>query len=324
MLRQSRRSARHRRRTNASVRRRFRDAGHIPAPIEAWIEDEGRNLKTVFSGDIGQPMRPVVRDPTPIAAADVLLVESTYGNRLHKSLPDTMAELEHAITDTLARKGGNVIVPAFAVGRTQELLYLLAEMHRAGRLPGMDIYVDSPMALKATEITLRHTRILDREAADLLAARRRRGARASASWKTWRVDRAAAVKVFHHHLGERHATPGVSSIICDNLGRECTILSPVSRPRHARPYRRRRAGGAHSASRCRCARHLLSGLSPSDQAALAWLAHFTTRRTRRRPWRARHGGNSRRRCATGCTGRTGQPAAHACVTLNQLKQWRPM
>jgi metallo-beta-lactamase family protein len=103
-------------------------------------------------------------------------VESTYGNRLHKSLPETMAELEHAITDTLARKGGNVIVPAFAVGRTQELLYLLAEMHRAGRLPNMEIYVDSPMALKATEITLRHLRILDREAADLIAWLRGGGA----------------------------------------------------------------------------------------------------------------------------------------------------
>jgi metallo-beta-lactamase family protein len=163
---------------HASVRCRFRDAGHIlgAAIIEAWITEDGRTLKTVFSGDIGQPTRPVVRDPTPIAGADVLLVESTYGNRLHKSLPETMAELEHAITDTLARKGGNVIVPAFAVGRTQELLYLLAEMHRAGRLPNMEIYVDSPMALKATEITLRHLRILDREAADLIAWLRGGGA----------------------------------------------------------------------------------------------------------------------------------------------------
>lgn len=157
-------------RPHPALRAVFRDAGHIigSAIIELWLRNGSQTRKIVFSGDLGQPARPLVRDPTPVADADVLVVESTYGNRLHKSLDDTMAELEHAVSDTLLRKKGNVIIPAFAVGRTQEMLYLLVSLHRQGRLPAMDIYVDSPMALKATEITAKHWGLLDPEAAELL------------------------------------------------------------------------------------------------------------------------------------------------------------
>lgn len=157
-------------RPHPAVRCVFRDAGHIigAAIIELWINDGGRSRKIVFSGDIGQPARPLVRDPAIITTADVLVVESTYGNRLHKTMDDTLAELEHAITDTLTRKQGNVIIPAFAVGRTQEIVYLLVELYRQGRLPDMDIYVDSPMATKATEITAKHWALLDRDAATQL------------------------------------------------------------------------------------------------------------------------------------------------------------
>lgn len=153
-----------------AVRCMFRDAGHIigAAIIELWVREGTQTRKLVFSGDIGQPGRPLVRDPTPVTEADVLVVESTYGNRLHKNLDDTLAELEHAITDTLVRKKGNVIIPAFAVGRTQEIIYLLVEMYRQGRLPKMNIYVDSPMATKATEITAKHWALLDQDAATLL------------------------------------------------------------------------------------------------------------------------------------------------------------
>ena len=164
---------------NPALRCIYRDAGHIlgSAIIEAWITEAGhaseraglRTIKGVFSGDIGQPARPLVRDPTPIAEADFLLVESTYGNRLHRSMDETLAELEHAITDTLMRKHGNVIVPAFAVGRAQEMLYLLADLHRKGRLPPMKIYVDSPLATKATEITMRHMAILDPDTAEVMS-----------------------------------------------------------------------------------------------------------------------------------------------------------
>lgn len=138
------------------VRFAFRDAGHIlgSAIIEVWVDSGGERRKLVFSGDLGQPGHPVVRDPVPVRETDVLLVESTYGNRLHRSMPDTLDELVHALNDTLQRKGGNVIVPAFTVGRTQDLLFLLVDLYRRGRIGEMDIYVDSPMALAATEITL--------------------------------------------------------------------------------------------------------------------------------------------------------------------------
>jgi metallo-beta-lactamase family protein len=111
-----------------------------------------------------------VRDPTPIADADYVLVESTYGNRLHKSLPDTIKELTFAINDTLARKHGNVIVPAFAVGRTQDLLVLLGELYRQRAVPDLHIYVDSPLATRATEITLKHRALLDAESNEILPA----------------------------------------------------------------------------------------------------------------------------------------------------------
>ena len=157
---------------HAGVRCRFRDAGHIlgAALIEVWLEGDGGSRKVVFSGDIGQPGRPVVRDPAPVEDADYVLIESTYGNRLHKSLPDTVKELIHAINDTLSHQQGNVIVPAFAVGRTQELLFLLGDLYRQGKLPDMHIYVDSPLATQATEITLKHRALLDSEARITLAA----------------------------------------------------------------------------------------------------------------------------------------------------------
>ena len=148
-----------------AVRCRFRDAGHIlgSAIAELWVGEGARRRKIVFSGDLGQPARPLVRDPTFIADADWLVVESTYGNRLHKSMQETEDELVHAVIDTIERKGGNLIVPAFAVGRTQDMLFLLADLNRQGRIPKLNVYVDSPMATAATEITGRHMELLDEE-----------------------------------------------------------------------------------------------------------------------------------------------------------------
>ncbi len=142
-------------RPHASIRCRFRDAGHILGSSIVEIFLEGRKL--VFSGDLGQPGRPIVNDPAPIAAADVLLVESTYGDREHKTLAQTIDELAYALNDTLRSRRGNVIIPAFAVGRTQEVLYLIAELCREGRVPEHDLYVDSPMALAATKITAKYS-----------------------------------------------------------------------------------------------------------------------------------------------------------------------
>jgi metallo-beta-lactamase family protein len=153
----------------AGVRVRFRDAGHIlgSAIVETWIEEDGRQTKLVFSGDLGQPARPVVRDPEPIDAADVLLVESTYGNRNHKPMQATLDELVEAVSATASR-GGNLIVPAFALGRTQDLLVLLAEQTLAGRLSSPKVFVDSPLATAATQATLRNAKVLDDSAKDIL------------------------------------------------------------------------------------------------------------------------------------------------------------
>ena len=154
-----------------NVRCRFRDAGHIlgSAMIEVWIDDNGQQRKIVFSGDLGQPGRPILRNPAIIEQADVLLVESTYGNRLHKKLPETVDEFVHAIHYTLDHKHGNIIIPAFTVGRTQEILYLLIDLTRQRRLENLKVFVDSPLALAATEITMRHIELFNQEAQKLVA-----------------------------------------------------------------------------------------------------------------------------------------------------------
>jgi len=148
-------------RPHASVRCTLRDAGHILG--SAIVEVETGGTKIVFSGDLGQPGHPIVRDPARVAAADVLLVESTYGDRLHKSLTQTLDEFAFALNDTLASKKGNVVIPAFAVGRTQDILYFISELRRQKRVPAFDVYVDSPMAVAATRITLGHPELQDRE-----------------------------------------------------------------------------------------------------------------------------------------------------------------
>jgi metallo-beta-lactamase family protein len=144
------------------IRCRLRDAGHIlgSAIIELWIDGK----KLVFSGDLGQPGRPIVRDPTMIESAGVLVVESTYGNRDHKSLDATLDELVAVVNRTLDSKRGNVIVPAFAVGRTQELLYYFTQLSRAGRFRNLRIFVDSPMATRVTAVTAKHFRVFDEAA----------------------------------------------------------------------------------------------------------------------------------------------------------------
>jgi len=153
------------------IRCRYRDAGHIlgSAIIELWVDGPAGTKKIVCSGDLGQPGRPIVCDPTPIADADVLIVESTYGNRLHKDLTQSIEELHGVLEDVMTRRRGNVVVPAFALGRTQELLYVLVGLHRANRLPRMRIFVDSPLALQATQITVRHPAFLDDDTRELLA-----------------------------------------------------------------------------------------------------------------------------------------------------------
>ncbi|WP_417818903.1 MBL fold metallo-hydrolase RNA specificity domain-containing protein [Tritonibacter scottomollicae] len=145
---------------------RFRDAGHIlgSAIVEIWVTEKGHSRKLVFSGDLGQPGRPILRDPAIVEEADILFIESTYGNRLHKNLTDTVDEFVDVVTETLQAKKGNVIIPAFAVGRTQELLYYFHQLVCEGRLGDLDIFVDSPMATAVTELTSRHMSLFDEQA----------------------------------------------------------------------------------------------------------------------------------------------------------------
>jgi len=142
-----------------SVRCRFRDAGHILG--SAILEIRIGKTKLVFSGDLGQPGHPIVRDPALIEYADVLLVESTYGDRKHKSYVQTLDEIAYALTNTLSSRKGNVVIPAFAVGRTQDILQIIGQLHQHGRVPRMDVYVDSPMATAATRITLKYVDLPD-------------------------------------------------------------------------------------------------------------------------------------------------------------------
>jgi metallo-beta-lactamase family protein len=141
------------------VRCVFRDAGHILG--SAILEIRVGRTKLVFTGDLGQPGHPIVRDPTPVRSADVLLVESTYGDRNHKSYVQTLDEIAFALTDTLSSRKGNVVIPAFAVGRTQDILQIIGELRQQGRVPRMDVYVDSPMATAATRITLKYADLPD-------------------------------------------------------------------------------------------------------------------------------------------------------------------
>ena len=153
---------------------RFLDAGHIlgSAIADIRVRDDGKVRRLVCSGDLGQPARPIVNDPETVNSADVLLVESTYGNRQHKSLEDTLRELLTAIDETLFKHKGNLIVPSFALGRTQEFLYLLQALCEQGELPKLNVFVDSPLARRATDVTLAHHEALDPMAQRFAAALR--------------------------------------------------------------------------------------------------------------------------------------------------------
>lgn len=149
---------------------RFHDAGHILGSswLEVTVRGEGRPRKLVFSGDLGMRERPVLRDAEKvIAEADVLLIESTYGNRQHRSMPETEDEIIDAFERTHATHG-NLVIPSFAVGRTQEILFILADLVRQKRLSPLKVYVDSPMANVATQVTLAHPELLDAQTLELI------------------------------------------------------------------------------------------------------------------------------------------------------------
>lgn len=146
----------------------LRDAGHILGSgiVELWLEEDGKKIKVVFSGDLGQEKQPFIKDPTYIPNADYVIMESTYGDRFHKDVLNRLDRLQSVIDETM-RKGGNLIIPAFAVERTQDLLYDLNELYVMGELdPAIDVYIDSPLAIAATEIFKNSSHLYDDEALD--------------------------------------------------------------------------------------------------------------------------------------------------------------
>ncbi|MCF8142961.1 MAG: MBL fold metallo-hydrolase [Deltaproteobacteria bacterium] len=147
------------------VKARLRNAGHIlgSSILELWVEDGKDALKMVFSGDLGKKEQLIVRDPREIFNADYLFVESTYGNRIHRTFEESKKELVEAIRYSAAA-GEKIIIPAFAVERTQEILYILGEFLRNGLIPDIPIYLDSPLAIKATEIFRKNKKCYDEEA----------------------------------------------------------------------------------------------------------------------------------------------------------------
>jgi len=154
---------------NGGIQATFLDAGHIlgSASILLELEEDGQQRRVLFSGDLGYSNRAILRDPATPPHVDVVVMETTYGDRLHKQLQPSIEELYDAINDTF-RRGGNVIIPSFALERAQEVLYYLREGVEAGRLPAaMQVFLDSPMAISATEIFRRHPECYDEEACDL-------------------------------------------------------------------------------------------------------------------------------------------------------------
>ncbi|MEJ2479371.1 MAG: MBL fold metallo-hydrolase [Acidihalobacter sp.] len=147
----------------------FYDAGHILGSASIRIEEtDGERRSVIFSGDLGNNGRPILRDPQLPPPADAVVMETTYGDRLHKALKPSVEELYGAITDTFER-GGNVIIPTFALERAQEILYYLREGIENGQLPhNLPVFLDSPMAISATEIFRRHPECFDEEALELL------------------------------------------------------------------------------------------------------------------------------------------------------------
>ncbi len=270
-----------------AVRCRFRDAGHIlgSAIIEVWVTQAGRTRKLVFSGDLGQPGRPIVRDPVPIEDADVLVVESTYGNRLHRPLDQTADELVAVVDGALRRRQGNIIIPAFALGRTQELLHLLTDLCKQGRLSNLKVFVDSPMADKVTEITWRHKEYLDDQTRALLSLRR-----SHPEWMNLRFTRSVDESMALNRI-KSGAIIIAASGMCEagrvkhhlrhHLGRpECAVVivgfqaAGTLGRKLVDGEKRVRIFGEDLAVRAGI--HTIGGLSAhADQAALlSWLGHF--------------------------------------------------
>lgn len=150
------------------IKFRLQDAGHIlgSSIVELWLDKNGVSRKIVFSGDLGQGNMPILRNPVSVQQADLVLMESTYGNRLHRDFKDTLQELKD-IFISANKTNGNVIIPSFAVGRTQLLLYLFSKYSKDWGIDNWHIFLDSPMAIEATEVYDQYGNLYDKEASSL-------------------------------------------------------------------------------------------------------------------------------------------------------------
>ncbi len=148
----------------------FTDAGHIlgSASISIKITEGSKTTRLGFTADIGRPNRPILRDPQPMPPCEILLCESTYGDRLHQAAPEETTRLQRIIEKTCVEKRGKLIIPAFSVGRTQEVVYILDKLVEAGKLPPIPVYVDSPLAVEATTVFAHHPECFDEEIHDYL------------------------------------------------------------------------------------------------------------------------------------------------------------
>ena len=150
------------------IKVRFRDAGHIlgSCSVEVWLSEGGAERKIVFSGDLGQYDTPILKDPEPIDQADFVLMESTYGGRRHRDREETIAELGQILTSERSRRG-NILIPAFSIGRSQEIMYQLGKHYEEWDLQRFQIFLDSPMAIEASKVYWENTHLYDEEASRL-------------------------------------------------------------------------------------------------------------------------------------------------------------
>ena len=142
----------------------FHDAGHVlgSSMIKVTVSQEGEHRTIVFSGDVGRWDKPILRDPSVFNETDYILVESTYGDRIHEDTPDISDSLA-AIVNSTWKAGGNILIPSFALQRSQEILYHLNELVIEGRIPHIMVFLDSPMAARITEVFKRHSDLFDKE-----------------------------------------------------------------------------------------------------------------------------------------------------------------
>lgn len=143
---------------NDKINVKFTNTGHMlgSAVVNLEITENGKKTRLAYTGDIGRPFNRILKPPVPFPQCDYLITESTYGNRIHEPMTEVEQEFHHIIYDTCVARKGKLIIPSFAIGRTQEIVYVLNKFFNDGTLPGIDVYVDSPLAVNATDIFRMH------------------------------------------------------------------------------------------------------------------------------------------------------------------------